>query len=654
MTDRGWIRDEVAGIGEPVLDSDGNRIGILTADGPVYCADPETLEDVREAGRKSGQAVAEEISARARRVMGRDMSRLLDAAKVDPAKAVTAVDQLTAEERKAVLYALQHSDSVSLPVASRDLHKTREYRDGTYHRTEVAMGRAFFRLYNRGLATVDKRDDGLVWLTVSRERLLSVIRSEVAAKRRGGPDDIYLMKVPCEIQTLPSGQTPRKTRPDHLTIPKNASGERLCACRLLTGVKMLSEDDHNEIDWRFLRYMDETEQKIIALLDPASGETIGAEYSTRFNDIAKAAANLRKFDYALDKSFEENSRAVFLTLTTDPNLTDAERAEIKAAKIRKLESQLSSPALSGKRRDAVIRQYWQAVGPDAEISELERRKKAGTATPADVSRLRSLEADREHAKRLRLLLEDPRVGVRTKESAVHGLKKMNRWEYRWDPNGFKSNWEANRSFAPAWNRFMSYVKKIVGRRPQYVSAYEFTESGLLHIHVLMFVKYLADIDRIAMEWRRVGQGEVSYIYSLRAARIRGQPGKYKWVWNSSRCPSDARGSERSDGGQYLKKYVRKAMLAMMDDFTSPASIQSLYWAFNKRFNTCSRALMDGFREEEETEVPAAPSRWTLWRIMTREEASAELREDQIIYRRVTRESMAERRRLRAEEGGAEV
>lgn len=91
------------------------------------------------------------------------------------------------------------------------------------------------------------------------------------------------------------------------------------------------------------------------------------------------------------------------------------------------------------------------------------------------------------------------------------------------------------------------------------------------------------------------------------------------------------------------------MLAMMDDFTSPASIQSLYWAFNKRYNSCSRSLMEGFEEKEET-TEKAPSRWSLWKIMTREEASVELREDQIVYHRVTRESMAERRLMSAEGG----
>ncbi len=488
MTDRRWTWEEVAEIGEPILGADGRRIGVLTADGPVYCADPQYIEDIAEMRRKGKESSDADLAARARRVQGRDMSRLLDVAEVSPSRAVSAISQLTFEERKALLYALQHNDSVSLPAASSDLCKTREYRDKTKHATEVAMGRAFRRLYTRGLATVEKRDGGRVWLDVSRERILSVIRSENAAKRRGGADDIYLMKVPCEIQTLPSGHSPRKAKSDPLAVPKNVSGERLCACRLLTGVKMLSEDDHNEIDWRFLRYLDDTEQKIIALLDPSSGETLGAEYSTRFNDISKAAANLKKFDYALEKSFEENSHAVFLTLTTDPNLTDEERAAVKSAKITRLERQLSSPTLSGKRREAVIRQYWQAVGPDAEIAELERRRDAGTASDRDMSRLRSLEADRENAKRLRLLLEDPRTGVRTKERAVQGLKRMNRWDYRWDPEGFSSNWEANRSFGPSWNRFMSYLKKILGKRPRYLSAYEFTDSGIDRILKELAVK----------------------------------------------------------------------------------------------------------------------------------------------------------------------
>ena len=38
--------EEIAKIGEPILDADGNRIGVMTADGPVYCADPEVLEDI--------------------------------------------------------------------------------------------------------------------------------------------------------------------------------------------------------------------------------------------------------------------------------------------------------------------------------------------------------------------------------------------------------------------------------------------------------------------------------------------------------------------------------------------------------------------------------------------------------------------------------
>ncbi len=186
MTDRRWTWEEVAEIGEPILGADGRRIGVLTADGPVYCADPQYIEDIAEMRRKGKESSDADLAARARRIQGRDMSRLLDVAEVSPSRAVSAISQLTFEERKALLYALQHNDSVSLPAASSDLCKTREYRDKTKHATEVAMGRAFRRLYTRGLATVEKRDGGLVWLDVSRERILSVIRSENAAKRRGG------------------------------------------------------------------------------------------------------------------------------------------------------------------------------------------------------------------------------------------------------------------------------------------------------------------------------------------------------------------------------------------------------------------------------------------------------------------------------------
>ncbi|WII08821.1 hypothetical protein O8W32_06510 [Methanomassiliicoccales archaeon LGM-DZ1] len=651
---------------------DGELDGVYLRDGRplLHLSDipPEGLEEKVELFNSRGEAVGwaeggstcihwhryrEETEAIRIDSERASMDRLLESPSAS--MAIDSISKLTYEEQKAVLYALQNGDAVNLPYASSQMAKTKMYREKTKHATEVAMGRAFRRLYNRGLGTVSKRSDGLIWLTVSRERLRAVISSEAAARRQGGARDINLMKVPCEIPTSSSegasgqsaGKPPRKPQPKPSDIPRRVSAERLCAIKILTGIRTVGDADRSDIELRFLRYLDDTEDRIITLLDGYTGDSVGFEYSTRFNDISKAAANLEKFDYALKQSFRDHRRAVFLTLTTDPNLSDEERTAVRDARLRKVSAELSFPACSPKRRAYLARKYWQIMGPDAEIEELERRKEAGTITADGERRLGSLLADRKHAEELRAVLADPSTGTRTKERIIAALKRMNRWEYRWDPKGFRSVWEANRSFGRSWNKFMAYLtKKRGGRRPQYISAFEFTESGLLHIHVLIFVDYLADAEEISKEWRRIGQGEISYIYGLKA--VRSRDGKdWEWRWNAKARPEDAKGMS---GGDYLKKYVRKAMLAMMDDYTSPARIQSPYWAFNKRFNSCSRSLMKGFGEpgkdknknknKNKTEK-AKPSRWGIWRILSAGEA--EFLSIEVIYHRVTRESMAEHR-----------
>lgn len=416
-------------------------------------------------------------------------------------------------------------------------------------------------------------------------------------------------------------------------MPKRCSSQRSRACRLLTGLRTLSRADKAEINYLFETYNDETNQKIIALLDSGSGEVIGSEYSTRFNDVAKPVRTLNKFDYALGKSLRDHFYAVFLTLTTDPNLTDEERASLKESQRRSLRAKLANPDLPPKARASLLRALYKVEGPDYEIVELEAQTASGTLRGADLqaanSRLAKLRADREEAERLRAQLEDPSVGVRTKERIVQSLKRMNRWEYRHDPDGFRNLWEADRSFGPAWNRFMSYLRKRnEGKRPRYLAAFEFTESGLLHIHVLIFLKYLLPNDQISLEWRRCGQGEITYIYSLRNT-IDRSTGRREWRWNSQSRPADAKGMS---GGDYLKKYIRKCALAMLDSYTSPADIQSMYWALNKRMFTCSRSLMEGYEEgASETTEEEAPSRFSFYRILSEEEAEDVV--DRMVYHR---------------------
>ena len=627
-----------------IYDSEGNRIGVMTVTGPIFSMSPEDLDAVREASKAAEAAQVEELRKASREGREQRMTRLLDIAEIHPSMMIDRLDQLTFEERKLIQYALQGGDSVNLPYAVSNVLKTREKQGHKRHAVEVAIDRASRRLYNRGLATVQKKDDGLVWVTVSRERLLDALHRELTSSRSPGEQDFNLMKVPCEIQTSDFGvpgtvtkTLPGKVSRDPLAMPKRCSSQRLQACRLLTGIRTLERADKAEINYLFEVYSDETNQKIIALLDARSGEVIGSEYSTRFNDLAKAARNLNRFDYALAKSLRDHYKAVFLTLTTDPNLTDAERAANRERSRRSIMAKLSNPALPQHVRASLQKALYKVEGPDYEIADLEARVASGTLKAGDMqamtNRIEKLKRDREEAERLKAQLEDPSVGIRTKERIVQSLKRMGRWEYRYDPDGFQNLWEADRSFSPAWNRFMSYLKKKNnGKRPQYLAAFEFTESGLLHIHVLIFLEYLLPNDQISLEWRRCGQGEITYINALKNV-FNPQTKQREWRWNSHSRPTDAKGMS---GGDYLKKYIKKCALALMDSYTSPADTHSMYWALNKRMHTCSRSLMEGYEEGTRVKIGEDEKKdetaFSLFKILTPDEAEDVV--DRMVYHRI--------------------
>lgn len=311
---------------------------------------------------------------------------------------------------------------------------------------------------------------------------------------------------------------------DYLAIPKNASGRRLAAINYLHGVQMLDKRDHKLINTMFAAYDDEVSQKIIALIS-SEGDVLGSQYSTRFNDIKKAAISLKKFDYAVDKSLDDYRKAVFLTLTTDP-----------------------------KR--------------------------------------------------------------------------------------FSNLWEANRSFSKSWNKFLSFITKRVGRRPKYITAFEYTKSGLMHCHAVIFVDYLIDVREISKAWSKIGQAEVVHIYALHNQLARGGK-KRQWLWLKSRPkdPATGRAIKTKSGTDYLKKYLKKATLAMVSSewkdkngtirTTDRYDIQSLYWAFNKRFWTSSRCFLPDNDDDEIKED--SPITYSFYGVFDKDMA-AEIVDQMIYYR----------------------
>ncbi len=158
-----------------------------------------------------------------------------------------------------------------------------------------------------------------------------------------------------------------------------------------------------------------------------------------------------------------------------------------------------------------------------------------------------------------------------------------------DPSRFNSLYEANRAFSSSFNRFMTRLRNYFKRRGQrlhYLSAYEFTKSGLMHAHVIVFgVDYLLPVRVISEWWQEAGQGRVVYVY-----RLRNDNGR--WVW-ARRRPRDVRAGEGA--GDYLKKYLRKALRVVDNDVTSMGVSEllslAMYWVTNKRFFTYSRSLL---------------------------------------------------------------
>lgn len=149
-----------------------------------------------------------------------------------------------------------------------------------------------------------------------------------------------------------------------------------------------------------------------------------------------------------------------------------------------------------------------------------------------------------------------------------------------DPSMHDNLWAANRHCSPAWNRYMSYLRKKFGFRPRYIRVTEYQENGLIHLHVVLFGidpddKTLQNILKYqsADDWARCGQGRVTKAIPIHLDT------EGLWQWTGKR-PEDARQGESVT--DYLKKYLKKSVFNPQDLY--------LYWAINSRFFSCSRVF----------------------------------------------------------------
>jgi len=174
-----------------------------------------------------------------------------------------------------------------------------------------------------------------------------------------------------------------------------------------------------------------------------------------------------------------------------------------------------------------------------------------------------------------------------------------------DPSKYNSLLEAYRDISPKWNRLMSWITKRLGSRPLYILVFEFTKSGLPHIHAILFgISRIAPQDELNRRW-----GAFTWLYSLKYSR-----GQWIKVGNPKKKRKQApktNGPVFTDAKAYLRKYLSKAFRAFVH-FSEPASQRdfwrqeapvqadyedwenlvqlALFWASGKRFFTTSVSL----------------------------------------------------------------
>jgi len=149
-----------------------------------------------------------------------------------------------------------------------------------------------------------------------------------------------------------------------------------------------------------------------------------------------------------------------------------------------------------------------------------------------------------------------------------------------DPKKHINLYASYKSFSENLNRFFSFIRKKFGMRLPYLNVYEFTKSGLLHCHILLFgTSYLLNSKKISSLWGKYGQGKIIKIHNIK----RDGKGGYTWGRNK---PKDAKDGSLNS---YLTKYLKKA-------FYDKKTL-ALYWASNKRFFTYSRELYKNEKKE---------------------------------------------------------
>jgi hypothetical protein len=150
-------------------------------------------------------------------------------------------------------------------------------------------------------------------------------------------------------------------------------------------------------------------------------------------------------------------------------------------------------------------------------------------------------------------------------------------------------------FLRSWNRALAWFRKKF-KRVSYIAVFEFTETGLLHIHVVFFgLKRIEDAHRFMKRLEEWGFGRVHYMVSIVNENGVWRPKMLsKYYYKIDYCdgagvPKDFIFVSRMGLKNYLKKYMSKTFKAMKYIYPILSSPHSTLDSIIRVFQTKSRS-----------------------------------------------------------------
>ena len=178
-----------------------------------------------------------------------------------------------------------------------------------------------------------------------------------------------------------------------------------------------------------------------------------------------------------------------------------------------------------------------------------------------------------------------------------------------DPKQHSGLSDALQSLSENKNKLLSWfsTEYQLGYRPEYVCVLEFTQSGLPHLHLVLFgISYAVSQEQLAAKWGDYGQGWVVHIKEVENVHDGD-------IWRL-----------HDDGDIVaLRDYIGKSIRGLQSVANSSADDlrsrleqgdlslwrQALYWATERQYFTCSQSLKppgdDCDTEADETPEPIA-------------------------------------------------